>query len=300
MDPSVDYCKVSSATQGSGAVTADARYTERGSEPLLLKSRAGNGKVSMHKAVDVAVDDVGMNEWREEVASLFAPLSEHFAVPEAILFANLDAVYKLSGRAGGYFAASEMKAYKVFCNSRLCIGALNYFLYRIPTAEFGLYMDRLLLPRWVDEMYWMPPFEPISQMTEEEIGVLILDRFKERIDLIVADESYPLNQIDKVLIPDGALVVILLQNEGESLEAMLKRNKSFMGDMARSFREFSVLVPLALLGRGAVLVGKSPELRSVSDSDINAYIKQSSVETGSWKDAGVLIHSEALKCWNIC
>lgn len=296
MDPSVEYCQVREIE----SATADARYLSRPSKPSHLTSSSGAGPIKEHSAVEKALYDNWLREWIADLSDLFSPLLRYFGTPEALLFANLDAVYNLTGRSGGYFASSELKAYKVFSASEFCVGALSYFLYRIPTAEFGLYRDRLLLPRWVDEMYWMPPFEPLSGMSEEEISLAILDRFKERIDLIVADESYPLQQIGKVLIAEGVLLVIVLREEAETLEQLFKRKKSFIADMARAFRELSIFVPLSLLGRGAVLVGKHPEQRNITPGQLDSYIKAATIDTSLWATPGKLDHSEALKCWNIC
>lgn len=264
-----------------------------------------------------------LSEFDTSLRNFFGAAVEEFSSPKSLVFANIDSIVNFIGRSGGYIARNEVKEYSASFSGSLALAGLGYCLYRIPTAEVLYLTENKIAPFWIPtgshyvlEGYGQRFFAGVLDPEEASGSFVapsaIAERFPGPVHLIVADYDFPLLDIDRVLRADGHLILFLPGDIDSNTRALLANYRDVIDEVSARFSKLVIFSPLALLGRGVVIVATEvhprydPESAHASEisRSIESYLETVSKELTAqfslpWVDIDSYNHEKAAIAWNV-
>jgi hypothetical protein len=128
----------------------------------------------------------------------------------------------------------------------------------------------------------------------------------------VGDYDYPLEDIERVLLVEGYLLLFLPGDLDSELEATVDDHWNLIADVACRFASLTLFAPISLLGRGLVLCATQVHAPYVSGSakrrenekSVGKYISRMKTQIDDqfmlpWTDLEVYNHKKCAYGWNI-
>jgi len=348
MDPTLFYCKLDlekafrsfarrpEAPAGSPDIHREwgARFPQRaqgvwstplaGESPQLETDNDYTGAASIIDSTTVERDE---NAWRatwtdglaDSIRRFFGDAVDEFYDASALVFANIDALVNFTGRQGGYVARSEARPFSSCFAGSLALPGVGYSLFRVPAGDVLYLTERKVAPFWlpagshyVIENYSAKFADAADSPGPFVVPSVIAERFPAQTDLVAGDFDLPLEDIHRVLRPDGHLVLFLPANLRLTTAEVLSSYRDVIHDVSMRFDRMVVFSPMALLGRGLVLVASQVHARlaAVDDTklrieeDVERYLERAAEQIEAqfrldWADMDRYDHERACVAWNV-
>lgn len=264
-----------------------------------------------------------LDQYDESLKNFFGPSVDLFYDSKSLLFANIDAVLGFIPRTGGLIAANEYNTLDACFTGSLALAGMGYCLYRVPVADALYLTEKRIAPSWVlprchyvldtyGERFLAEPQEQPVISSPYVIPSVISERFPGKVGLIVGDYDFPLRDIDRVLLPEGNLLLFLPGDVDAGSELVMSSYMDVLHEISVRFNKVSIFSPLALLGRGLVIVAtgvhspyvnRSEKADSVKKS-MESFVKRISIAIDAqfalpWTDIESYNHERATVAWDV-